>query len=518
MEESDCVVACSALKRIYRDYIRKRITNVFFLHLDTPRVVIEERLASRQGHFAGSSLLDSQYQDLERLDMLEEPQSYTIENHVNLADFLTRMLQPERQSSEAQSKSITPDGGIVKIPIVEKKEAKSIQWSRGMNAKFYYKAFAYITPQGEEKQEHSEKCGSHCKHSEEEKQEILKKKADMLKMLLDGKPKKASQQEQSDPSKRPIRTLISNSRENDPEPFELRIGYSFSVSAMEIGIKTMKVGEKARFLCMPEYCEGFAQLESVMRQEKMNKERAAKGLPPLTVGGCCAHASPEILELSKGLEATIGAPIEFEFELVSVQQPNTFKKEVWEMEPIQKYQEIPIQKKEAGELYKNGDYQSALAKYEFCLQLLESLSNSGIVLDMRKEEMDKKRGVLSESILPTDNQIRLEVIEEQFKLCRLNYAACKLKLKDYPPVIQQCTEVLKSDPKCIKALFRRAQAYLESGIHLDLSERDIETLKETIDSHSPEMQELRRLSKQLDMKLKNHLKKEKQMYGGLFKS
>jgi tetratricopeptide (TPR) repeat protein len=489
---------------------------VYFLHLDIPRVLIEERLSARKGHFAGLKLLDSQFRDLERPNILEEPNCYIVQDEANLIEILTRMLQPERQSSEAQSVSITPDGGIVKIPIIEKKDGKAIKWSRGMNAKFFYRAFAYITPTTEESKEHSEKCGSHCKHSEEEKQEILKKKADMLKMLLDGKSKKDHHSPPLDPSKRPIRTLISNSRDNDKDPFELRIGYSFSVTAMEIGIKTMKVGEKARFLCMPEYCEGFAQLESVMRQEKMNKERTAKGLPPLTVSGCCAHASPEVLELSKGLEATIGAPVEFEFELVDVQQPNTFKKEIWEMEPIQKYEAIPIQKAEAGELYRNGDYQGALAKYEYCLQLLESLSNSGIVLDMRKEEMDKRRGVLSESILPNDNQIRLDAIEEQFKLCRLNYAACKLKLKDYPLVIQQCTEVLKTDPKCVKALFRRAQAYLESGLHLDLSQKDITCLKDLIDPQSPEMHELRRLSIQLDVKLKSHLKREKQMYGKLF--
>ncbi len=52
----------------------------------------------------------------------------------------------------------------------------------------------------------------------------------------------------------PVRKLIGDSRAfNHESPFELRIGYSFSVVAMELCVKSMKIGEKSRFLCVNEY-------------------------------------------------------------------------------------------------------------------------------------------------------------------------------------------------------------------------------------------------------------------------
>jgi hypothetical protein len=50
--------------------------------------------------------------------------------------------------------------------------------------------------------------------------------------------------------------LVSDSRRFDSQkPFELRIGYSFIVKAMEICVKSMKPGEKSRFLCMNDYIQ-----------------------------------------------------------------------------------------------------------------------------------------------------------------------------------------------------------------------------------------------------------------------
>lgn len=61
------VVACSALKRSYRDFLRAQAGDLRFIFLTGPREVIEKRLAHRPGHFMPPSLLDSQ------LAILEEP-------------------------------------------------------------------------------------------------------------------------------------------------------------------------------------------------------------------------------------------------------------------------------------------------------------------------------------------------------------------------------------------------------------------------------------------------------------
>lgn len=60
------VMTCSALKRKYRDVLRRGDPDVRFIFLDGRRELIAERLASRLGHYMPGSLLDSQFAALER--------------------------------------------------------------------------------------------------------------------------------------------------------------------------------------------------------------------------------------------------------------------------------------------------------------------------------------------------------------------------------------------------------------------------------------------------------------------
>ena len=61
------VVTCSALKRSYRDLLRGATARVRFVHLRGDRELIAGRLSDRSGHFMPTSLLDSQFRDLEPL-------------------------------------------------------------------------------------------------------------------------------------------------------------------------------------------------------------------------------------------------------------------------------------------------------------------------------------------------------------------------------------------------------------------------------------------------------------------
>jgi carbohydrate kinase (thermoresistant glucokinase family) len=61
------VMACSALKRSYRDILRADAGGLRFVFLKGERELIAERLAARRGHFMPPSLLESQ------LATLEEP-------------------------------------------------------------------------------------------------------------------------------------------------------------------------------------------------------------------------------------------------------------------------------------------------------------------------------------------------------------------------------------------------------------------------------------------------------------
>ena len=59
------VVACSALRRAYRERLRAGHGDLIFLHLAGAPAVIAERQAARQGHFMPPSLMASQFATLE---------------------------------------------------------------------------------------------------------------------------------------------------------------------------------------------------------------------------------------------------------------------------------------------------------------------------------------------------------------------------------------------------------------------------------------------------------------------
>lgn len=66
------VVACSALKRSYRDRLRTFAPTVIFVHLDAPMERVAEQTDSRRGHFMPPTLLASQLQTLEPLGSDED--------------------------------------------------------------------------------------------------------------------------------------------------------------------------------------------------------------------------------------------------------------------------------------------------------------------------------------------------------------------------------------------------------------------------------------------------------------
>jgi gluconokinase len=60
------VVACSALRRAYRDRLRAASPGLRFVFLDGSREIIAQRMAGRLDHYMPTSLLDSQLRTLER--------------------------------------------------------------------------------------------------------------------------------------------------------------------------------------------------------------------------------------------------------------------------------------------------------------------------------------------------------------------------------------------------------------------------------------------------------------------
>ncbi|MEY4667554.1 MAG: hypothetical protein RL518_253 [Pseudomonadota bacterium] len=66
------LLSCSALKRSYREKLAEGLgDSVSFIFLDAPKAVLAERLAVRAHEYMPPSLLESQFQTLERPDTQE---------------------------------------------------------------------------------------------------------------------------------------------------------------------------------------------------------------------------------------------------------------------------------------------------------------------------------------------------------------------------------------------------------------------------------------------------------------
>jgi gluconokinase len=65
------VLACSALKKRYRDVLRAGEPDLCFAHLDGDAALIAQRMQARNAHFMPASLLASQLRDLEPLSVDE---------------------------------------------------------------------------------------------------------------------------------------------------------------------------------------------------------------------------------------------------------------------------------------------------------------------------------------------------------------------------------------------------------------------------------------------------------------
>jgi gluconokinase len=77
------VIACSALKRAYRDVLVHGRNDVRIIYLEGTEPLIAGRLAKRKGHFMPAGLLASQFKTLEPPDPGEHPVTVSIDASVD---------------------------------------------------------------------------------------------------------------------------------------------------------------------------------------------------------------------------------------------------------------------------------------------------------------------------------------------------------------------------------------------------------------------------------------------------
>lgn len=86
-----CVLACSALKRVYREQqLKSGLQGVYFFYLKVDHDVVASRLQLRKGHFFAKELLDTQFA------ILEEPgpdEAFIVDQNRPLEDAVRQALR-----------------------------------------------------------------------------------------------------------------------------------------------------------------------------------------------------------------------------------------------------------------------------------------------------------------------------------------------------------------------------------------------------------------------------------------
>ncbi|XP_058735873.1 70 kDa peptidyl-prolyl isomerase-like [Vicia villosa] len=161
------------------------------------------------------------------------------------------------------------------------------------------------------------------------------------------------------------------------------------------------------------------------------------------------------------------------------------EKESWDMTTQEKIEAAGKKKEEGNALFKAGKHERASKRYEKAMKYIEYDSTFS---DEEKQQTKT-----------------LKIT------CNLNNAACKLKLKDYKQTEKLCTKVLELDSRNVKALYRRAQAYIHL-VDLDLAEMDIKKALEI----DPDNRDVKIEYKRLKDKVREYNKKDAQFYGNIF--
>ena len=94
------IVACSALKRWYRELLRSNVPDLLFVHLVGDKALLEQRLAGRDHEYMPTTLLQSQLETLEPLAAWEEGVEVDIHRAPEqIVDELQRLLQRRARSA-----------------------------------------------------------------------------------------------------------------------------------------------------------------------------------------------------------------------------------------------------------------------------------------------------------------------------------------------------------------------------------------------------------------------------------
>jgi molecular chaperone DnaK (HSP70) len=151
----------------------------------------------------------------------------------------------------------------------------------------------------------------------------------------------------------------------------------------------------------------------------------------------------------------------------------------------QKIQEAGKKRNQGNIVFKEFDYENAAKLY------LEALGYLADLYDLSPAEQEEV------------NALKVP--------CHLNVALCCTKINRYPQAVENCNKALEIEKNNVKALFRRAQCYVQLS-KLEDAKKDLETALQVEPANSAVKKELALV----DKKIAAMKEKEKKMYSKMF--
>ncbi|XP_054258764.1 AH receptor-interacting protein-like [Macrosteles quadrilineatus] len=223
-------------------------------------------------------------------------------------------------------------------------------------------------------------------------------------------------------------TLIDDSHKLG-KPMELVLGKKFKLEVWETIVQAMAVGEIAKFSVDKSLVGSYPFVSKTLRDAgKPNSQRVH----------CCGTTLQNQGIGHEDLNQLIKEPqdLQFVIELLKVENAGEYERESWQLSEDEKLAAVPRLREQGNLLYQQKQYQAAADKYAEAIGYIEQLLLKEKPRDVEWNDLNAKK-------LPL----------------LLNYAQCKLLLKDYYPVIEHCSTVLEFEPENVKALFRRGKAH-----------------------------------------------------------